>query len=76
MSKLVLKKISKSYGDNSVIDDFSLDINPSEFIVLLGPSGSGKSTLIRIIAGLIEANSGQIYYGSNLIVISFRAIGI
>lgn len=67
MSKLVLKKISKSYGDNSVIDDFSLDINPSEFIVLLGPSGSGKSTLIRIIAGLIEANSGQIYYGSNLI---------
>ena len=64
---LKLKNISKTFGDSSsskpVLKNIDLEINDSEFLVLVGPSGCGKSTLIRIIAGLEQADSGSIFFG-------------
>lgn len=68
MSKgLILKNISKSYGSQKILENFNLEINDGEFIVLVGPSGSGKSTVIRTIAGLEEQDSGEIIFnGENI----------
>lgn len=62
MATLSLKNINKVY-DNKVqaVFDFNLDINDKEFIVFVGPSGCGKSTTLRMIAGLEEITSGELY---------------
>jgi sulfate transport system ATP-binding protein len=57
---IVLKDLTKRYGPQAVVDRLSLDIQEGELFVLLGASGSGKSTILRIIAGLVEANSGTV----------------
>lgn len=57
-----LKNIYKSYDKNDyVVKDFNLIIEDGQFVVLVGPSGCGKSTLIRMIAGLEEISSGDLY---------------
>ena len=58
---LILKQLSKSYGGNSVLDKFDLTIFDGEFFTLLGPSGCGKTTVLRMIAGLEEADTGEIH---------------
>jgi multiple sugar transport system ATP-binding protein len=63
MSALSLSSISKSYGNNAILKDISLEVQPAEFIALVGPSGCGKSTLLRILAGLDHADSGEIVIG-------------
>ena len=60
MAGLTLTNIRKSFGPTPVLDGISLDIGQREFIAFLGPSGSGKSTLLRIIAGLEQADSGEV----------------
>lgn len=58
---LSVRNISFRYpGQEYVLENFSLEINVGEVVFLLGPSGSGKSTLVRLLTGLIEANSGEI----------------
>lgn len=63
-SKLEIKDISKTYRSGAealpVLQNFSLNINDLEFVVLLGPSGCGKSTLLRIIDGIEQCDSGHI----------------
>ncbi|MCM3873750.1 MAG: ATP-binding cassette domain-containing protein, partial [Pyrinomonadaceae bacterium] len=61
------RKVSKTFGKVSVVDDLSLTINDGEFVVLLGPSGCGKSTTLRMLAGLEEATSGDIFIGKERI---------
>lgn len=62
MKGIIFKDIVKSYDNKkNVIDNFNLSIEDGEFVVLLGPSGCGKSTLLRILAGLEDINSGEIY---------------
>ena len=63
MKDIVFENVTKSYGDNVVIDDLSLRINDGERLVLLGPSGCGKSTILRMIAGLESISSGDLYMG-------------
>lgn len=63
MSTIHLKKISKSFGTNRILDDIDLEIRHGEFISLLGPSGCGKTTLLRIIAGLEQPDSGDLLIG-------------
>ncbi|SHK34833.1 PTS system, mannose/fructose/sorbose family, IIB component [Anaerobranca californiensis DSM 14826] len=63
MAKVVLKNISKYYGDVMAVNDFNLEIQDREFIVLVGPSGCGKSTTLRMIAGLEEITDGELYIG-------------
>jgi len=63
-SRIEIDGIAKRFGDNAVLHDLNLTIEPGEFVVLLGPSGCGKSTLLRLIAGLEEPSSGRIRIGS------------
>ena len=57
---LELKGIHKSYGGKTAVDGVDLDIGVGDFVCILGPSGCGKTTLLRILAGLIEPDSGEI----------------
>lgn len=58
-----LSHVSKTYAGLTVLDDVSLEIGEGEFFTLLGSSGSGKTTLLRIIAGLLDADSGDLTIG-------------
>lgn len=60
MAMIEVKNITKSYGDLTVLKDFSVDFDQSGVTVLLGPSGTGKSTLLRCINGLEKTNSSDI----------------
>jgi phospholipid/cholesterol/gamma-HCH transport system ATP-binding protein len=55
-----LKSLFKSFGDNQVLRDFSLDLYKGENVVVLGKSGSGKSVLIKCIIGLVKPDAGTI----------------
>jgi multiple sugar transport system ATP-binding protein len=63
VSAVSVKNIAVDFGNVSVIENLSIDIEQGEFIVLLGPSGCGKSTLLNGIAGLIDVSKGQIWIG-------------
>jgi multiple sugar transport system ATP-binding protein len=68
MSSLNLKKIFKVYPSGvTAVTDFNLDIEDKEFIVFVGPSGCGKSTTLRMIAGLEEISSGELYIDGVLV---------
>ena len=57
----------KRSGDFVAVKDFSMEINDGEFIVFVGPSGCGKSTTLRMIAGLEEISSGELYIDDRLV---------
>lgn len=63
MAGLKIENVTKRFGETDVLKGVSLDIADGEFLSLVGPSGCGKSTLLRIIAGLEEQSSGEIYLG-------------
>ncbi len=56
-----LKGISKQFGNTFVLNNVDLDIYEGEALVIIGPSGTGKSTILRIIAGLLAPDKGEIY---------------
>ncbi|MBE0436100.1 MAG: sulfate ABC transporter ATP-binding protein [Methylomicrobium sp.] len=57
---ITLNHISKRFGNFAALDDINLEIPEGELVALLGPSGCGKTTLLRIIAGLEQADRGQV----------------
>jgi ATP-binding cassette subfamily F protein 3 len=57
---LDVQEVSKTYGDNTVLDRVSLQIQPHEHIALVGPNGAGKSTLLKILTGEIQADNGRV----------------
>ena len=61
MSWIQLKNVSKKFDDLEIIPPLNLEIKDGEFVVFVGPSGCGKSTLLRLIAGLEDVSSGQIF---------------
>ena len=67
-NKLIdIVNVSKSYGDNLVLDELNLYIRENEFLTLLGPSGCGKTTLLRILGGFESCDSGHIIFdGKNI----------
>ena len=68
MSSVKLNNIYKIYDDGTVaVDNFNLDIEDKEFIILVGPSGCGKSTTLRMIAGLEEITEGELFIGDKLV---------
>ena len=63
MGKLEIKNLCFAYEENHpVIDDISLSIDKGSFVAVLGHNGSGKSTLAKLVVGLLEKNSGQIFF--------------
>ena len=62
MILLEIKNLKKSFGDNVVLKDISLNVEKGEVLSIIGPSGSGKSTLLRCITGLEEEDSGVINF--------------
>src|SRR5579862_9155518 len=52
--------VTKSYGTSPAVHDLNLQIEPGEFLTLLGPSGSGKSTVLMLLAGFVDPSAGEI----------------
>ncbi|HEY7782288.1 MAG TPA: sn-glycerol-3-phosphate ABC transporter ATP-binding protein UgpC [Ktedonobacterales bacterium] len=68
MAEVRFEHVNKRYGLTvDVIKDLNLDIHDQEFLVLVGPSGCGKSTALRMIAGLEEITSGELYIGERVV---------
>ncbi len=63
---LKLKNIYKSYGDgrqrSEVLHNVNLDLQEGEFVAIVGYSGSGKTTLVKLLAGLIQADQGEVLF--------------
>ena len=60
---VALRGVEKRYGEIVALHPLDLEILPGELMVLVGPSGCGKSTLLRLIAGLVEPTSGEVWIG-------------
>ena len=68
MAEVILKNVTKIYdGGNKVVTDANFKVEDKEFVVLVGPSGCGKTTTLRMIAGLEEISSGEIYIDGKLV---------
>jgi iron(III) transport system ATP-binding protein len=67
MAQVRLDRISKQYGPLKAVDDVSLKIEEGEFFTFLGPSGCGKTTTLRIIAGFVEPDQGELYFDDTCI---------
>ncbi len=67
MAKVMLEQVTKQFGNVVAVNNVTLDIPDKQFTVLVGPSGCGKTTALRLIAGLEEATSGNIYIGDRIV---------
>jgi len=67
MAQVALRNVVKKFDRTEAVRGIDLDIQDKEFMVLVGPSGCGKSTTLRMIAGLEEATSGEIFIGGDLV---------
>lgn len=67
LARVVLKNLTKRFGQVVAVDRLSLEAKNKEFVVLLGPSGCGKTTALRCIAGLENPDEGEIYIGDDLV---------
>jgi len=64
---LSLSGVEKRYGATTILEDFNLEVEHEEFVVLVGPSGCGKSTTLRMIAGLEDISAGEIRIGERVV---------
>lgn len=68
MARVLLENVTKVFDDEvTAVRNFNLDVADGEFMVIVGPSGCGKTTTLRMIAGLEEMTSGNIYIGDSLV---------
>jgi len=67
MSSIELKNLKKKFDNTEAVRGIDLKIEHNEFVVLVGPSGCGKSTTLRMIAGLEEVSSGEIFIGDRMV---------
>src|ERR1043165_9643853 len=58
--------VTKKFGDVTAVNDLNIQVRDEEFLVLVGPSGCGKTTALRMLAGLEEQTSGDIFIGDRL----------
>ena len=61
MPGVALKSLTRRYGDVAAVDGLSLDVRPGELVALLGPSGCGKTTTLRLVAGFLKPEAGEIW---------------
>ena len=67
MASVKFSNVEKWFGETGAVRDFSIEAQNGEFIVLVGPSGCGKTTLLRLLAGLEELDSGDIFINDHLV---------
>ncbi len=67
MARVELKNVTKKFNEVVAVDNVSFVVEDHEFAVILGPSGCGKTTTLRLIAGLEQVTSGEIYIGERLV---------
>jgi NitT/TauT family transport system ATP-binding protein len=67
MGTVEVKNVSKSFDDLVAIKNLNLTVNDDEFVSFIGPSGCGKTTILRLIAGLVEPSSGEIFEDDKLV---------
>jgi len=65
LAEVILDKVTKTFGGVTALKELSLSARDGEFLVFVGPSGCGKTTALRLIAGLEDLTSGEIYIGGN-----------
>jgi NitT/TauT family transport system ATP-binding protein len=74
-----IEQVSKSFlhgqQESTILADMSLEIQQGSFVVMVGPSGCGKSTLLNIVAGLLPASTGRVFYKDSLMVAPRLEIG-
>lgn len=63
---LSIVNITKKFGDFTALNNVSFDIEPGKFVTLLGPSGCGKTTILRIIAGFLEPDEGEVVFNGKV----------
>lgn len=73
---IIIKNLTKKFGDLIAVNDVTLTIEPRTFLTLLGPSGCGKTTLLRCISGLEDPDEGEIYIGDRLIYSHVKGISV
>jgi iron(III) transport system ATP-binding protein len=64
---IALRGLTKRYGDVAAVEDLSLEVAAGELVALLGPSGCGKTTTLRLVAGFLKPEAGEIWVGDRLI---------
>jgi multiple sugar transport system ATP-binding protein len=74
MASLTIKGLTKRYGETAAVDNLDLEVKDKEFVVLVGPSGCGKTTTLNSIAGLVEIDEGEIWFGDELVTSPKRGI--
>src|SRR3972149_1787685 len=62
MAQIEYKDITKTYGDEKVLDNISFDVEKGEFVFIVGPSGAGKTTLVRLLIREQDPTEGAIYF--------------
>src|ERR1043165_4319099 len=67
MPGVTLKELSKHYGDVGAVQSLSLTVEPGELVALLGPSGCGKTTTLRLVAGFLTPEGGEIRVGDRVL---------
>src|SRR5438874_4669731 len=63
MPGVTIKELSKRYGEVGAVQGLSLGVEPGELLALLGPSGCGKTTTLRLVAGFLTPEAGEIWVG-------------
>jgi multiple sugar transport system ATP-binding protein len=67
MANVILRNLVKKINDSVIVNNINLEVQDREFCILVGPSGCGKSTTLRLIAGLEEITTGEIWIGNRLV---------
>src|SRR5437879_3204775 len=67
MAGVTLRNLTKTFKTVMAVNNINLEIKDKEFLVLVGPSGCGKTTALRMVAGLEEITSGEIFIGERLV---------
>jgi multiple sugar transport system ATP-binding protein len=75
-TSIIIKNLTKKFGNVIAVNDVSLTIDPRTFLTLLGPSGCGKTTLLRCISGLEDPDDGEIYIGEKLVFSRKKGISL
>ena len=67
MANVSIRGLTKKFAEVAAVDDFHLEIGDGEFVSLLGPSGCGKTTTLRLLAGFLQPDGGEICAGGEVI---------